>query len=192
MTSDNAAEAVQDTTKPDEVAANVVPDDPDLEPGAGDAELDEAIGELRGVLKKDAEGLGDEGAAPAAASAKHMDGRNGMSARAASEETFADFGTADEAHAGDDAASAIGRPSHMGRIKDIPVDVEVLLGTSRMPVSALMQLGEGSTIALDRKIGEPVEITVNGHLLGHGEITVLDEDESRFGIRLIDLVGDKG
>lgn len=74
-------------------------------------------------------------------------------------------------------------------VLDIPIDVQIILGTSRMVVSSLMELSEGSTIALDRKIGEPVEIMVNGKLIGRGEITVLESDETRFGIRMIEVVG---
>ena len=74
-------------------------------------------------------------------------------------------------------------------VLDIPVDVQIILGTSRMVVSDLMELSEGETIALDRKIGEPVEISVNGKLIGRGEITVLESDESRFGVRMIEVYG---
>ncbi|PWV99821.1 flagellar motor switch protein FliN/FliY [Hoeflea marina] len=74
-------------------------------------------------------------------------------------------------------------------VLDIPIDVQIILGTSRMAVSSLMELSEGSTIALDRKIGEPVEIVVNGKLIGRGEITVLESDETRFGVRMIEVVG---
>ena len=58
-----------------------------------------------------------------------------------------------------------------------------------MSVSSLMDLSEGATIALDRRIGEPVEITVNGKLIGRGEITVLESDETRFGVRMIEVYG---
>ena len=82
--------------------------------------------------------------------------------------------------------------SRLDLIMDIPIDVQIVLGTSRMPVSALMNLSQGSTIALDRRIGEPVEITVNGRVIGRGEITVLEEDETRFGVRLLEVDTDKG
>ncbi len=53
----------------------------------------------------------------------------------------------------------------------------------------LMNLTEGATIALDRKIGEPVDIVVNGRMIGRGEITVLENDETRFGVKLIEIKG---
>jgi flagellar motor switch protein FliN len=72
-----------------------------------------------------------------------------------------------------------GMTANLDLIMDIPIDVQIVLGTSRMQVSGLMNLTEGATIALDRKIGEPVEIVVNGRVIGRGEITVLD----RAGLR---------
>lgn len=74
-----------------------------------------------------------------------------------------------------------------GLVMDIPIDVQIVLGSSRMPVAGLLNLNEGATIGLDRKIGEPVDIMVNGKLIGRGEITVLEEDETRFGVRLVEL-----
>ena len=81
--------------------------------------------------------------------------------------------------------------SNLDLIMDIPIDVQIVLGASRMQVSSLMNLTEGATIALDRKIGEPVDLIVNGRLIGRGEITVLENDETRFGIRLIEVMAVK-
>ena len=50
-----------------------------------------------------------------------------------------------------------------------------------------MNLNEGAIISLDRRIGEPVDLMVNGRLIGRGEITVMENDETRFGIRLIEV-----
>jgi len=57
-----------------------------------------------------------------------------------------------------------------------------------MQVSGLMGLTEGAIIALDKKIGEPVELTVNGRRIARGEITVLDNDDTRFGVKLIEVL----
>ncbi len=73
-------------------------------------------------------------------------------------------------------------------IMDIPVEVQIVLGAAQMPVAELMALQKGSTVALDRRIGEPVDIVVNGRKLARGEITVLESDPSRFGIRLTEIV----
>lgn len=73
-------------------------------------------------------------------------------------------------------------------IMNIPVEVQIVLGSTEMSVSELMALGKGSTVALDRRIGEPVDVMVNGRHVARGEITVLDHDPSRFGIRLTEIV----
>ncbi|WP_395450336.1 flagellar motor switch protein FliN [Aminobacter sp. UC22_36] len=70
----------------------------------------------------------------------------------------------------------------------IPVEVQIVLGSTEMPVSELMTLQKGSTVALDRRIGEPVDVVVNGRRIARGEITVLESDPSRFGIRLTEIV----
>ena len=76
-------------------------------------------------------------------------------------------------------------------ILDIPVDVQIVLGSTEMPVSDLMALQKGSTVALDRRIGEPVDVVVNGRRIARGEITVLENDPSRFGIRLTEIIAAK-
>ncbi|HEY6631197.1 MAG TPA: flagellar motor switch protein FliN [Rhizobiaceae bacterium] len=72
-------------------------------------------------------------------------------------------------------------------IMDIPVEVQILLGSTEMAVSDLMGLQKGSTVALNRRIGEPVDVMVNGRRIARGEITVLENDPSRFGIRLTEV-----
>jgi flagellar motor switch protein FliN/FliY len=73
-------------------------------------------------------------------------------------------------------------------IMNIPVDVQIMLGSTEMPVSELMALQKGSTVALDRRIGEPVDVVVNGQKIARGEITVLDNDPSRFGVKLTEII----
>ncbi len=70
----------------------------------------------------------------------------------------------------------------------IPVTVEIVLGTVRMTIAELMRLGPGSFVQLDRHVGEPVDVMVNGKLVARGEVVVSDEDESRLGIRLTEIV----
>lgn len=82
-------------------------------------------------------------------------------------------------------------PSQNGNtniIMNIPVDVQIVLGSAEMPVSELMALQKGSTVALDRRIGEPVDVVVNGRKIASGEITVLENDPSRFGIKLTQII----
>jgi flagellar motor switch protein FliN/FliY len=75
-----------------------------------------------------------------------------------------------------------------GIIMNIPVDVQIVLGSTEMPVSELMALQKGSTVALNRRVGEPVDVVVNGRMIARGEITVLESDPSRFGIRLTEII----
>jgi flagellar motor switch protein FliN len=72
-------------------------------------------------------------------------------------------------------------------IMNIPVDVQIVLGSAEMPVSELMALRKGSTVALNRRIGEAVDVVVNGRRIARGEITVLESDPSRFGIKLTEI-----
>ena len=75
-----------------------------------------------------------------------------------------------------------------GIIMNIPVDVQIVLGSAEMAVSELMALQKGSTVALNRRIGEPVDVVVNGRKIACGEITVLENDPSRFGIKLTQII----
>ena len=149
---------------------------------AGDQELEQAIDDLRGVLQQDADGGFPAPAAddPLAAFGGDFGG--------------SDFGGSDFG-GGNDFSADLGeapRPgsamqSNMDLIMDIPIDLQIVLGSSQMQVSSLMNLSEGATIALDRRIGEPVEVMVNGRIIGRGEITVLENDDTRFGVKLIEV-----
>jgi len=74
-------------------------------------------------------------------------------------------------------------------IMNIPVEVQVVLGSTTMSVATLMNLGRGAVITLDKQIGDPVEIIVNGRVVARGEVIVLDDDSSRFGVSLTELIG---
>jgi flagellar motor switch protein FliN len=78
---------------------------------------------------------------------------------------------------------------NLDTILRIPVTVQVVLGSSMMPVSNLLKLGRGAVIALDRRVGEPVDVVVNGRIIARGEIVVIEEDNSRFGVSLTEIVG---
>jgi flagellar motor switch protein FliN len=72
-------------------------------------------------------------------------------------------------------------------IMRLPVTLRVVLGTATMTVSALTKLGKGALVPLDRKIGDPVDVLVNGRVVARGEIVVADEATSRFGIKLTEV-----
>ena len=73
-------------------------------------------------------------------------------------------------------------------ILDIPLKVTVELGRTRMPVSDLLNLGQGSVIELNKLAGEPLEVLVNDKLIAKGEAVVVNE---KFGIRLLDIISPK-
>ena len=85
-------------------------------------------------------------------------------------------------------AAAAARVPNNSIIMNIPVDVQIVLGSAEMAVSELMALQKGSTVALNRRIGEPVDVVVNGRKIACGEITVLENDPSRFGIKLTQII----
>lgn len=86
------------------------------------------------------------------------------------------------------ASAGAPRAPNADIIMNIPVDVQIVLGTTEMAVSELMALQKGSTVALNRRIGEPVDVIVNGRKIACGEITVLESDPSRFGIKLTQII----
>lgn len=218
---------------------NATDDDLEQEP-LGDGAIDEAVGDLRGVLRKDAgdepvqsdesvDGMGgatafgsdfgsdfgDGEGAPVSADpfnigdapeAGGLDmsefGGGGLEMPGAPDLGAPDLGAPNlgsdigggtgfgsQAAAAGPQLGATGANARVDLVLGIPIDVQIILGSSRMAVSSLMDLAEGATIALDRKIGEPVEIMVNGKLIGRGEITVHETDDSRFAVRIIEVIG---
>ena len=79
-------------------------------------------------------------------------------------------------------------PIKYDAILSIPVTVQVVLGSTSMPVASLMKLGRGAVISLDQRVGDPVDIVVNGRVVARGEVVVLDEESSRFGVSLIEIM----
>jgi flagellar motor switch protein FliN/FliY len=68
---------------------------------------------------------------------------------------------------------------------DVPLTVTVEIGRSRMLISELLQVGQGSVIELDKLAGEPMEILVNNKVIARGEVVLVND---KFGIRLTDIV----
>ena len=81
------------------------------------------------------------------------------------------------------------KPRHLETVMQIPVSVKVVLGSATMPVASVLKLGRGAVVPLDRKVGEPVDVVVNGRIIARGEVVVLDEDNSRFGVSLTEVIG---
>ena len=70
-------------------------------------------------------------------------------------------------------------------ILDIPVQLTVELGRTKIPIRNLLQLAQGSVVELDRLAGEPMDVLVNGCLIAQGEVVVVND---KFGIRLTDVI----
>lgn len=75
--------------------------------------------------------------------------------------------------------------SDIDMIMDIPVQLTVELGRTRLTIKNILQLGQGSVVELDGLAGEPMDIFVNGYLIAQGEVVVVDE---KYGIRVTDIV----
>ena len=82
-----------------------------------------------------------------------------------------------------------GQPN-LDLIMKIPVTVQVILGTTKMPVAKLMKLGRNAVIPLDRQVGDPIDVVVNGRTVARGEVVLMEDDSSRFGISLTEIVGE--
>ena len=92
---------------------------------------------------------------------------------------FASFAAAGPALAG------AGAGNDLNMILDIPVQLTVELGRTRIPIKHILQLAQGSVVELETLAGEPMDVLVNGYLIAQGEVVVVNE---KFGIRLTDIV----
>jgi flagellar motor switch protein FliN/FliY len=89
--------------------------------------------------------------------------------------SFANFASGSSPTAGND----------INMILDIPVQLTVELGRTRIPIKHILQLAQGSVVELDALAGEPMDVLVNGYLIAQGEVVVVND---KFGIRLTDIV----
>lgn len=82
---------------------------------------------------------------------------------------------------GDEASGT----TNLDMILDIPVTIALEIGRTRISIRNLLQLNQGSVVELDRLAGEPLDVLVNGTLIAHGEVVMVNE---KFGIRLTDVI----
>ena len=83
-------------------------------------------------------------------------------------------------------AAGAGNPMQdIQMVLDIPVQLSVELGRTRVPIKYILQLAQGSIVELDALAGEPMDVLVNGYLIAQGEVVVVND---KFGIRLTDIV----
>jgi flagellar motor switch protein FliN/FliY len=98
---------------------------------------------------------------------------------------FADL--ADETPQGRPATAEEGR--NIDAVLRIPITLQVVLGSATMPVATLMKLGRGAVVPLNHRVGEPVDVVVNGRVVARGEVVVVEDDTSRFGVSLTEVLG---
>ena len=72
------------------------------------------------------------------------------------------------------------------RLSDVPIDLTVEIGRTRLTVGETLELRQGSILTLNRMAGEPVDLLVNGTPIARGEVVVIDE---QFGVRITDVLG---
>ncbi|MFD1695843.1 flagellar motor switch protein FliN [Roseibium aestuarii] len=90
--------------------------------------------------------------------------------------------------------NGLGEGDHLGdernldTILGIPVNIQVVLGSATMLVSNLLKLGRGAVIPLNHRVGEPIDIVVNGRVIARGEVVVVEDDNSRFGVSLTEII----
>ena len=108
-------------------------------------------------------------------------GGGGAAAPAAPRMAMEEFGSAPKPGNG---AVALEGPN-LDVILDIPVSISMEVGSTEISIRNLLQLNQGSVVELDRLAGEPLDVLVNGTLIAHGEVVVVNE---KFGIRLTDVI----
>lgn len=118
---------------------------------------------------------GDEWAAAMAEAEGSDDDQEQQDVRAAPMEEFGP----------DSGPTGEGGSPDMDVIMDIPVTISMEVGNTQIPIRNLLQLNQGSVIELDRLAGEPLDVLVNGTLIAHGEVVMVNE---KFGIRLTDVI----
>jgi flagellar motor switch protein FliN/FliY len=87
--------------------------------------------------------------------------------------------------AADAPEAGANRELNLDVVLDIPVTLSMEVGRSRISIRNLLQLNQGSVVELERATGEPLDIYVNGTLIAHGEVVVVND---KFGIRLTDVI----
>ncbi|WP_375689999.1 FliM/FliN family flagellar motor switch protein [Pseudooceanicola sp. LIPI14-2-Ac024] len=90
----------------------------------------------------------------------------------------------------DTLGEAVGAKSgqNIDAMLNVGLNVQIVLGRTRMPIAQLLKLSRGSIIELDKRIGQPVEVVINDRLVARGDLVKLEDD--RIGVSLIEIVKD--
>src|SRR3954464_562502 len=110
------------------------------------------------------------------------DGEPGASTEMKLDEFAASDGPLPEAQSEDDKIGA-----DLAPVFDVPVNISAVLGRASLSVAQLLQLGQGSVLELDRKVGEAIDIYVNNRLVARGEVVIVDE---RLGVTMTEIIKD--
>lgn len=153
-------------------------------PNEGQSEDDKLASEWEAAMEEsgDASGDAEDEWAAAMAEAEALGGSESEDSdiQAAPLESFSG---AQQATAG--IGSGGGATPDLDVILDIPVTISMEVGATQIPIRNLLQLNQGSVVELDRLAGEPLDVLVNGTLIAHGEVVMVND---KFGIRLTDVV----
>ena len=84
------------------------------------------------------------------------------------------------------AKAAPAKPAGLKALKDMDVEVNVELGRTKVTLDEALDMGENSLVELNRRVGEPVEIRLNGKLFARGEVVTVSEN---FGVRITEIIG---
>ncbi len=113
------------------------------------------------------------------------DWADAMNEQAVSEAAEVEAAPADFQKLQPDTGALNAMEENIEMILDIPVTVSVEIGRSKINIRNLLKLNQGSVVELDRLAGEPMDVIVNGTLIAHGEVVVVNE---KFGVRLTDVI----
>ncbi len=111
-------------------------------------------------------------------------GKENTDAAASTDEATPQFAP-DELSNGQKASGSERADVNLDLVLDIPVEVSLRVGSTDISIRDLVSLVEGSVVALDQDVGEPMDVLVNGTLIAHGEIVIVDD---QYGVRLTDVV----
>ena len=78
------------------------------------------------------------------------------------------------------------KPANLNLVLDVPVSLTIELGSCQLPMKEVLQLNIGSVVQLDKQADAPVELSINGKLIEHGEVVVI---EDRFGVKITEVIG---
>ncbi len=117
--------------------------------------------------------------------AEQMDAQQTASGKASQGPGVSDMARAQFQNLKDDGTVDPEGDKNMDMILDIPVNLSVEIGRAKISIRNLLKLNQGSVVELNRLAGEPMDIFVNGTLIAHGEVVVVND---KFGVRLTDVI----